>query len=279
VNLLLLEPGERDLSARDPRARHIRKVLRLTIGDSLRAGEVHGRLGTATIVSESSGRLVLEFEPMSAPPPLAPVELLLGHPRPIVLRRLLRDLSALGPASIVVTHTDLGERSYYESNLWDDVRTPLLEGAAQGGSTLVPALTRMDSLQDAVAQLVSPTGRRFILHEASDAAADGTRDAERVSETETAPALARLLSTPADRGVGVTAATAEGRTSASGSAADPPARVAVAVGSERGWTEREVRLLESTGFRRCSLGRRILRTETASTIAVWAAISWCENRL
>jgi RsmE family RNA methyltransferase len=43
--------------------------------------------------------------------------------------------------------------------------------------------------------------------------------------------------------------------------------VLAAIGSERGWTDRERDLLERAGFTLCSMGSRILRTETAATVA------------
>ena len=44
-------------------------------------------------------------------------------------------------------------------------------------------------------------------------------------------------------------------------------RVIAAIGSERGWTDRERKVLESKGFIRCGMGERIMRTETAATVA------------
>lgn len=40
-----------------------------------------------------------------------------------------------------------------------------------------------------------------------------------------------------------------------------------AVGSERGWTDRERELFAENGFTFCSMGKRILRTETAAAVA------------
>lgn len=234
LNLLLLEPGERRLDPRDPRVRHVHKVLRASAGDRLRAGEIGGAIGTALIAADSSDGLELDFRPERDPAPLAPVELLLGHPRPIVLKRMLRDLSALGLARIVVVPTELGEKSYYDSNLWSEVRTPLVEGAAQGGSTLIPELVRAGSLADGVAALESPRSGRFVLHP------DGV-------------AASIFDPVPAPHDVALCAA----------------------VGSERGWTEEEIELMADAGFRPASLGPRILRTENAALIAVWAAIVRC----
>lgn len=253
MNLLLLDDAERTLGARDRRAHHIRTVLRLSEGDQLRAGIIGGSVGTATIVSVSKDGITMDFRPERAPDPPAPVELLLGHPRPIVLRRMLRDLSALGLRRIVVVPTELGEKSYYASNLWDDVRTPLIEGAAQGGSTLVPELVRVSSLAEGIAALESPVSARALLH--ADSSASGPPG-------------------PTDEPVSLDSAFA----SVSGADSPDATRVAVAVGSERGWTVTEIDELSRAGFRSCSLGRRVLRTESAALIAVWAAIAWCEER-
>ncbi|MFW5688265.1 MAG: RsmE family RNA methyltransferase [Spirochaetota bacterium] len=239
MNLLLLEPGERVLEKTDARSQHIRRVLRLREGDTLRAGELGGSIGTATVTGITADRLTLAFEPYASPPPLPPVELLLGHPRPIVLRRMLRDLTALGPRRIVVAPTELGEKSYHESNLWDDVETPMREGAAQGGSTLLPELVRGWTLERAIDELTAGPGARIVLH------------AERDDPSGSPPGLLDLLA-----------------------GASRAAPVAIAVGSERGWTAREVDLLRAAGFVAASLGSRTLRTETAATVAMWAAISW-----
>ncbi len=237
MNLLLLEPDERVLGPRDVRTRHIRRVLRLGPGDRVRAGEIGGRIGIARIVRVAAGGLELDFEPSLDPPALPPVEILLGHPRPIVLRRLLRDLAAIGPARVLVVATELGERSYFDSTLWDDTRTPMLEGASQGGSTLVPQLERARSLETAVSLLRSPLSRRLVLHQREGAAHFGR---------ESVSAGARWA--------------------------------AVAVGSERGWSDREVELLLAHGFSPCTLGPRTLRTETAAVIAAWQAVSWYHGR-
>ena len=54
-----------------------------------------------------------------------------------------------------------------------------------------------------------------------------------------------------------------GQCDGSGGVASPAGRPLLAVGPEGGWTDGEVALLEEHGFRRMSLGQRILRTDTA----------------
>jgi RsmE family RNA methyltransferase len=48
--------------------------------------------------------------------------------------------------------------------------------------------------------------------------------------------------------------------------------VVLAIGAERGWSDRERDMLEKAGFLRLSLGDRALRTETACVAATVIAI-------
>ena len=50
----------------------------------------------------------------------------------------------------------------------------------------------------------------------------------------------------------------------------PPRSVVFMVGPEGGWTEEEERLAQEAGFQAVSLGRRVLRTETAALAAIAA---------
>lgn len=233
MNLLLLREDERRLPTRDARAQHILRVLKLGPGGTLNAGVVNGPMGTATITAIDSDGISLNVEFSTPPPRLPPIELLLGHPRPIVLKRLLKDLSAIGLAKISVVPTELGEKSYYGSRMWEQVDQLLIEGAAQAGATRLPMLRRYTSLQVALEQLSAPPPGRLVPH----------------------PGGAR------SREVNLHTALAE----------RPAGPLAVAIGSERGWTESELRTLEEEGFQRVSLGPRILRTETAASLAVWTA--------
>ena len=241
------------LPANDRRARHIIDVLRLGPGDSLRAGVVDGADCAGRLVSvEADGGLRIELDtandsgaavprspsagvadpanPGVAARPLHPVRLLLGHPRPIVLRRLLRDLSTLGIEQLVVVRTELGEKSYLESKLWqgDDVRRLLVEGAEQAGSTLLPRVAKAWRLADAIGQIV-----------------EGLEGAPRV----------------------VFDNAATGEAAAGSPVFADPGRI-IAVGSERGWTDGERSVLRDNGFQTARLGERILRTETAAIASV-----------
>lgn len=243
MNIVLFaeEELDRPLSASDRRTKHITSILGLGPGDTFRAGVVNGVSGTATVTDIAlDGSLEFAFEPGPAPAGaggtggnvgLQPVRLLLGHPRPIVLKRLLRDLSSLGVERIVVAHTALGEKSYFESNLWHDgtIESLLREGAEQAGSTRLPTVERAWTISRGIERIV-----------------DQWESAERVVFDN-----------------GIEASRPAGANEKTGGS-----RRILAVGSERGWTDGERAAFAEDGFDGRYLGERVLRTETAAIVAV-----------
>ncbi len=249
MNIVLIRPDEMSsdsslvlLASKDPRSDHVRRVLRLKPGDTLRAGVVGGPIGAARLVAVDEERMTLEFSPRCDPDRLPPIELILGHPRPIVLQRLLRDLSSIGPARVVVVPTELGERSYTDATMWRRVYDLLVDGASQGGTTLLPQVARARSLGEAVRDARGGEASRIVLHPAEP---DGCG-----TVVSLADALDERVRAP----------------------------LTIAIGSERGWTAGEIDVLRDSGFQPASLGERILRTEVAASIAVWSAVAWYNRR-
>lgn len=234
MNILLLGPGERCIPPTDVRARHIKKVLRAGIGDTLVAGEIDGAIGQARIQDWTTEGVTVEFTPEYEPAPPAAVDMVLGHPRPIVLRRMLRDLCSIGVRSLLVVPTELGEKSYYQSNMWEDIRPPLLDGASQAGTTRLMTVQRCESLAVALQALPAPGKNRIVLHPGSDGGAQLLTHSTVVS--------------------------------------GPPPPVCLTVGSERGWTPNELATLADAGFSPYDLGPHTLRTESAATVAGWIAV-------
>lgn len=143
MNLLLLYPGEisKELASDDPRAIHVRDILKAQSGDRLKVGVVKGLMGTAQIEWRERARLLFyNFELQEEPPPPMPLSLIIGTTRPPTARRLLRDLASLGVGKIHWTSSELGERSYLHSQLWaaDEWQYEFLLGAMQGRTTLFP---------------------------------------------------------------------------------------------------------------------------------------------
>jgi len=241
MNIVLFD-GETYFSRGDARYQHIKKILRKGKGDSFQAGVINGSEGEASITSMDDQGLSFVFTPTRPMRPLHPLIAVIGFPRPIQLKRILRDLASLGVSAVWLTGTELGEKSYRESTLVDRgaAREGLLEGCMQAGGTAVPELRLFDSLEQTLA--------------AADAldAENGTRSF-RVS-LDVQDALCPLSRAPF------------GEVSAGRPAL-------LFIGSERGWSAGERALLRAAGCTVCSLGSRILRTETAATAAVAITLS------
>lgn len=142
MNIVLFEQDElaRPLPLDDRRARHVLQVLRRQPGDCFDAGVIDGPLGKARLVAVQAGALHLAFEWTAEPPPLEPLTLLVGLPRPQAARRILQEATALGVAHIYLPRTDRGEASYAASTLWSsgEWRRHLVLGAEQAFSTRLP---------------------------------------------------------------------------------------------------------------------------------------------
>jgi RsmE family RNA methyltransferase len=236
MNIILFDPQEigRALPRRDDRTVHLLKTLHKKPGDSFEAGILGGRLGMGTIESvNADGSLAYSLDLRGEPPPRLPIRIAVGFPRPIQLRRILRDMANLGLLAVDLMGTDLGEKSYRDTRLLagGGARAALVEGAVQARDTGIPELALYPSLEDWLEQ--------------------------------TAPAFAGALLVAPDNVL------------PTGAMADLNVRrrpVVVAIGSERGWSDRERLLLEKAGFARLSLGKRALRTETACVVAAALAM-------
>jgi RsmE family RNA methyltransferase len=252
MNIILFETHEleRPLPRRDERTVHLLKVLHKKPGDSFEAGLLGGGRGTGRIEAvRLDGSLSFSLDLGEDPPPRFPIRIAVGFPRPIQLRRLLRDLSNLGIGAIDLMGTELGEKSYRDTKLLIDggVRAALIEGAVQARDTSIPVFAAYPSLEDWIGE--RPWEKPFPAGENSRAA--GTfrpRQNLLIAADNVRPegSLARFPSL--------------GRP------------MTVAIGPERGWSDRERNCLEAAGFLRLSLGERALRTETACVAAAVLAL-------
>lgn len=166
MNLILFETTElaAPIPRRDPRAAHILKVLRRHVGDTFDCGLVNGPRGQATLTAIGADALTLAFTWGATPPPLDPITLIIGLPRPQTARDILRDATALGVAALHFVATEKGEASYAQSSLWHsgETRRLLLDGAQQAFDTHLPKLTHGRPLRE-VLEALPATGTRLAL--------------------------------------------------------------------------------------------------------------------
>jgi RsmE family RNA methyltransferase len=246
MNIILFENHElgKALPRRDERTIHLLKVLHKKPGDTFEAGALEGNRGTGRIESvRLDGSLTFSLELPELPPPRLPLRMAVGFPRPIQIRRILRDLSNLGLYAVDLLGTELGEKSYRDTKLLSDggARAAMIEGAVQARDTRLPELSvypRLETwLEERPWDKIPPPGKSPRAPAPLLIAADNLRPEGSISHLS---ALGRPM--------------------------------VMAVGSERGWSDAERDALEKAGFLRLSLGDRCLRTETACVAAAVLAM-------
>lgn len=235
MNICLFKQEElnQPLSFKDERGEHIVKILHKKEGDTFSAGVINGMAGTATINKIEEKQIYFDFKPETEGKPLYPLKMIIGFPRPIQLKRLLRDIAALGVCEVHLTGTELGEKSYMQSNLVEHgtAYQMLVDGTVQAASTHVPELYLHKTLPECLSYLKEHSAQKELklcldnINPAGSLMSVMQKDA---CETE---------------------------------------MVLAAIGSERGWTQHERELLEQAGYLRVGMGPRVMRTETAATVS------------
>ena len=236
MNRILFEPSELAADGRATfggvRADHVLTILHGEVGQPLKTGVVGGPIGTGVIERIDGETVTVRcVHDREALPPW--IDLVLAPPRPRVMKRLLPQLAAMGVGRIVLVGAAKVEKAFWGAQLLkEEVYRPLLvDGLMQAGTTALPTI-----------QLERGFGRWL----------EGGR-----FEEQFAGQPDRIVAHPDPQ------ATRHGPRTTN--------RPVLAIGPEGGWTEDEVARLEAHGFRRMSLGPRILRTDTA-TIALLARL-------
>jgi RsmE family RNA methyltransferase len=241
LNLLILEPAEVDRAGvvrlSGARADHLRRILGVSVGQTVRVGLLDGPHGIGTVRRLSDTTVELDCAFDRDPPPRPRVDLLLALPRPKVLRRLWAQLAAIGVGQIILTNAERVERNYFDTNiLTPEVYRPLLiEGLQQARDTWLPQVS---------------------IHRQFKILIEDHLDELFAGEL-------RVVADPA-------AASPVGAVCA-GAHVNRDARVLLAIGPEGGWNRFELDLLAAHGFEAAGLGPRTLRSDTACIALLSAA--------
>jgi RsmE family RNA methyltransferase len=147
MNLLLfsdidrLEPNT--IQVTDRRLRHLIEVHRAAVGDSLRVGEVGGKMGRGELLSLDKLQATIAFSLTDEPPPKLPIQLVLALPRPKMLRRVLRTVAELGVSELHLINSYRVEKSYWQSPVLGEsvIRDYLLQGLEQAKDTILPTVS------------------------------------------------------------------------------------------------------------------------------------------
>jgi len=233
VNLLLVEAGEiaadGSITLEDRRADHLRRFIGAAVGDSVRAGVIAGGVGKATVISDDGARMTLSLELMDPAPTPMPVELILAIPRPKVLTRTIEAAAAFGVTRIDLTNAWRVDKSYLASpRLLPDPIAYALRFGAEQGGT-----THLPPLKihDRLMGLLDerwPNGN------------NGAPTTRLIAHPGAPPIESAKLTWP----------------------------LAIAIGPEGGWIQRELDTFTERGFTPVSFGQPILRVEQALAVAL-----------
>ena len=263
MNIILIQPDEisdGEVFLSDRRARHIHKVLKSRVGDSLRIGIIGGQQGRGFIREINPQGVIIQIDcPLPSPAKTAP-DLILAIPRPIMLKRVLAQAAAMGVARIMLINARRVEKSFFHSSQLEPQRIieALLQGLEQAGDTLLPQVTIHPRFRPFIEDEFSPMASnypiRLLAHPDVIEEPHHTfgRSARLMYTEYTAPGCAPTQE-PAPTQVSV--------------------RKVLAIGPEGGWVDFEVQAFKHQGFSPFSLGPRILRVDCAVP-ALLALNSW-----
>jgi RsmE family RNA methyltransferase len=236
LNLLLIETdelveGEVTLTGR--RAGHLRQVLKVGPGDTVRLGVVQGQIGTGQVLAVDDASVRLSVELTQQPACDLHVELILALPRPIMLQRILKQATVLGVRRFHLIRSRRVEKSFFHSPVLEPekIRSLLLEGMEQAMDTWLPEVSIHHQFKPFVEDVL-PT-------------LDGLG----------------LIADPG--GVGSLAGIPV--------SGEPGQRLLLAVGPEGGWSDYELECFAQRGFYGFTMGNRILHVDTA-TVALLAQL-------
>ena len=242
MNIILLTEDEiRDgqVVLQDHRAAHIQKVLQAAVGDRVKVGILDGLKGSGVITAmEKKSRppsVTLAIHCAEPVGPLPGIDLILALPRPIMLKRILSQVAALGIGCLYLIHANRVEKSFWESGLLAEgqYRQHLRQGLEQAVDTRLPRLEIHRKFKPFVEDTLPVIGNDYRF---------------------------KLLAHP------------YGESTLTEALSGEQGRILLAVGPEGGWVDFEVEMFQTQGFSCCSIGERILKVDTA-VIALHARVS------
>ncbi len=243
MNILLFDQSElqdNQLILNDRRAEHIRKILRAGCGDQLKAGQINGPIGRATIQEIDKKRIILQVELNGPLRPRPVTSLILALPRPIMLKRILSQATTLGVSNIYLINSRRVEKSFFHASLLEEnnMLPHLLHGLEQAGDTWLPEVSIHQRFKPFIEDL---------LPEISE-----NSPARLVAHPEATSFLPELIKIPLQQ------------------------KVLLAIGPEGGWIDYEIDKFKEQGFQPFTLGPRILRVDTA-VISLLAQLDLLRN--
>ena len=152
MNLVLLQPADFEAAGsgdssrvrlQGRRCEYVRRIHRAEVGDELCVGLLGGKIGTGRIIALAPEGLDMAVSLVREPPAPLPLTLVVGLPRPLVLKRVLLHATTLGVKRIALIHARRVEKSYWQSDAvsGESLTGQLLQGLEQARDTVLPCVT------------------------------------------------------------------------------------------------------------------------------------------
>ncbi len=125
---------------RGRRHEHVHSILQASVGDELCVGLCDGQIGRGRIIVIDETMLEMDVILNRDAPKELPVTLVLALPRPIVCRRVIASVSAMGVKRIFLFHSNRVEKSFWKSPVLqeENIKKQLILGLEQARDTILP---------------------------------------------------------------------------------------------------------------------------------------------
>lgn len=122
------------------RLAHIREIHGANAGETYKVGMLNGNMGSGTLLHINETELELELDLTQVPPAALPLKLVLGLPRPKMLRRIFQTIATLGVKELHLINSYRVEKSYWQTPFLeaDAIHEQLILGLEQGCDTQLP---------------------------------------------------------------------------------------------------------------------------------------------
>jgi len=145
MNIILFDKSEiveSRVTLSDERFIHMRDVLKVEKGNSVKVGIIDGKIGTGKVVALDDTKIVLELDCTDNPSKKLPITLVCTLPRPATLKKVLYSAVSLGVGEIHFINANKVEKAYWDSKRHtpEFLRQTIIDALQQCKDTVFPKI-------------------------------------------------------------------------------------------------------------------------------------------
>jgi 16S rRNA (uracil1498-N3)-methyltransferase len=124
------------------RHKHILEVLKAKPGETIKAGLLNGKMGSAQVLKIDDESVDLELDLSAEPPEPLNLQLIIGLPRPKSLLRVITTATELGIKELYFVHSYRVEKSYWSCEQLKPkcINAACVKGLEQARDTVMPKI-------------------------------------------------------------------------------------------------------------------------------------------